>query len=285
VNRDLIEKAAQRNRDITKLALAAALTPLIGRAGAGAVRGLGLVGEGALAGAKHDIGSAAFTGLSLPGAPMHHAFTDPLKKALTSKSVSRKSVRSMSNQIRQARSSRPPSPGSTRLASVKFSRADVEAAAKIYKQMEKSANMPSAAAEMTWKQLAKYRLLPAAVLGAAFGTATPLAQYGLGKAINLSRSARLSSDYNKMLEIDPALSEDPNSRRMFEVVHRASPYIAGEPVIAAATVRSMIDSPQLDERKFKQILDTEQMRQKTEMPYFQHGGRSEMPHDPFMGAP
>jgi len=275
VNRDLIEKAAQRNRDITKVAFAAA--------GAATVKGLATLGEGAVAAAKHDPLNAAFFTASLRGGPLYHPLTDAARVASTTTPVSRTSVRGMSNKIRQARAARPPAPGSTRLASVKFSRADVEAAAKIYKQMEKSASAASNIGEMGWREVLK-RTVPLAALGVGFGIAQPVAQYGLGKALNLSRAARLSSDYNKMLEIDPALSDDPNSRRMFEVVHRASPYIGGEPVIAAATVRSMIDSPQLDERKFKQILDTEQQRQRTEMPYFQHGGRADIPHDPFVGG-
>jgi hypothetical protein len=77
--------------------------------------------------------------------------------------------------------------------------------------------------------------------------------------------------YGQMLKVDPGLRREPGARQMFQIVNRASPYLASEPVIAAATVRSMLDAPALDERKLQQLLTTEKLRQDTEFPWRQSG--------------
>jgi len=102
--------------------------------------------------------------------------------------------------------------------------------------------------------------------GAALGVGQHAAVMGINKVHELGRKAGRGKEYDKMLRADPTLRREPEAKKFFDIVHRASPYIASEPVIAAATVRSMIDSPMLDERKFKQIMELEKMHQETKFP-------------------
>tara|TARA_B100000131_G_scaffold269341_1_gene268633 strand:- start:526 stop:1434 length:909 start_codon:yes stop_codon:yes gene_type:complete len=108
--------------------------------------------------------------------------------------------------------------------------------------------------------------------GLAIGGGSQLAAYGINKSISKASMRNKSKYYNSMLKADPSLKREPGARQMFDVMHRASPYLASEPVIAAATVRSMMDSPVLDERRIQSLLSTEKARQETEFPWARGGG-------------
>lgn len=100
----------------------------------------------------------------------------------------------------------------------------------------------------------------------ALGVGAPLIANAVGEGMSFARRGRLNRDYNEMIKQDPELRGDPQARQYFELLHRSSPYVAQEPVIAATVVRNLVDSPALDGRKFKDILDIERARQDTKHP-------------------
>jgi hypothetical protein len=118
----------------------------------------------------------------------------------------------------------------------------------------------------------------------ALGVAAPMAASAIGGGINFARRGRLNRDYNSILEVDPELKHEPSAKQYFEVLHRASPYVATEPVIAATVVRNLVDSPGLDSRKFQEILELEKMRQHTSNPMLRdQSGISRMVSMPHIG--
>ena len=100
----------------------------------------------------------------------------------------------------------------------------------------------------------------------ALGVGAPLVANMVGEGTSFARRGRLNRDYNEMIKQDPELRRDPQARQYFELLHRSSPYVAQEPVIAATVVRNLVDSPALDGKKFKDILDIERARQDTKHP-------------------
>ncbi|MHC4214322.1 MAG: hypothetical protein ACYSWP_13225 [Planctomycetota bacterium] len=80
--------------------------------------------------------------------------------------------------------------------------------------------------------------------------------------------------YRQMLKADPTLRREPRSKQFFNILDRASPYISSEPMVAAATVRNMIETPALHERgvpaitpkMMKEVIDLEAARQQTRFP-------------------
>jgi hypothetical protein len=72
-----------------------------------------------------------------------------------------------------------------------------------------------------------------------------------------------------MVQADPSLGNNRMARVYFGVLDKASPYIAGEPQVAAATVRSMLEAPEgyaTHPKYMKDILGVESERQKTRFP-------------------
>ena len=91
----------------------------------------------------------------------------------------------------------------------------------------------------------------------------------IGKGTEALHRGKQSSQFNAMLKADPSLRRQPKARAYFNVVHRASPFIASEPHVAAATVRSMMESPEgyaLHPKFVQQLLEIEEKRQKTRYP-------------------
>jgi len=105
-------------------------------------------------------------------------------------------------------------------------------------------------------------------LGAA-GAVTAGTAYGIGKGTEMARDVLRGRRYKKMLKADPSLRDSRQVRSYFNVLDKASPYIAGEPQVAAATVRSMLEAPEgyaLHPKYMKDILGVEESRQKTRFP-------------------
>lgn len=100
----------------------------------------------------------------------------------------------------------------------------------------------------------------------ALGVTLPMAANAVGEGISYARRGRLNRDYEEMTKVDPSLKRDPMSKEYFKVLHESSPYVAQRPVIAATVIRNLVDSPQLDGRKFKEILEIEKMRLDTKNP-------------------
>ena len=153
---------------------------------------------------------------------------------------------------------------------------EVRAGQRLSSQLEKTA---SPAATMGRGEVLK-RVLQYGGIGLGLGMGAKLGDYGISRALARGRTRNEKKYYNNMVKVDPDLRREPGAREMFRVVNRASPYLASEPIIAAATVRSMLESPALDERKLQQLLTTEKLRQDTEIPWASSGkGMGQMPKD------
>lgn len=109
--------------------------------------------------------------------------------------------------------------------------------------------------------------------GAALtGAASVGAAHALGRATELVHKGRQGKQYAQMLEVDPSLSEDPKARAYFNILHTASPYLASQPHVAAATVRQMVDSPEgygVNPARIREFLDVQKARQNTRYPALQ----------------
>ena len=116
------------------------------------------------------------------------------------------------------------------------------------------------------------KLLLGAGAATAIGVGSQLARYGVSSGVEKAHARKRPHQYRAMVKMDPDLGRNPRAREVFNVVHRASPYVGAEPVISAAVVRSILDSPALDERKFKSILDLERAHQDTRHPWAKEKG-------------
>ena len=114
--------------------------------------------------------------------------------------------------------------------------------------------------------------------GAALvGSAQGLITHGAGSAYEGTRVLGRERQYKRMLKADPTLKEDPRARQMFGVIHRASPYLSKEPVLAAAVVRQMTSAPSFVEggiphippALIRDVLSLQESRQKTKYPAIQ----------------
>jgi hypothetical protein len=95
------------------------------------------------------------------------------------------------------------------------------------------------------------------------------AAHAMGKGTEMVHKGRASNHYNKMLKADPSLRGDSRAKKYFNVLHQASPFLATNPHVAAATVRSMLDAPEgyaLHPKFMREVLDIEEKRQKTRYP-------------------
>lgn len=91
----------------------------------------------------------------------------------------------------------------------------------------------------------------------------------IGKGQEALHKSKRDKHFSDMLKADPSLKTSPKAKAFFNVLHQASPFIATEPHVAAATVRSMIEAPEgyaLHPKFMKDVLDIEEKRQKTRYP-------------------
>ena len=123
--------------------------------------------------------------------------------------------------------------------------------------------------------------------GLALGTGATVAglggqaaAQGAGKAGELVHRMGRERHFSAMLKSDPDLGGYPKAevRKAFNVVHRASPYVAKEPLLAATTVRSIVEAPRpsygsktptVSYEAVKRVLELEDARQSTRFPFMQ----------------
>ncbi len=94
-----------------------------------------------------------------------------------------------------------------------------------------------------------------AALAIAGTAATTMADHLLGGALNrlegarrdIKRQSKEKRTMGILGRVNPMVAEDPDTRAkarvLYGIVHRNSPYIAGEPVVAASVINSMLHSP------------------------------------------
>jgi len=139
-----------------------------------------------------------------------------------------------------------------------------------------------------------YRLQDVALAGLALGGASAIAGLGgqalgagVGELGELKHRMGRSRHFNAMVKADPELRQYSHDevQKVFGVIHRASPYVAKEPLLAASTVRSIMDTPRathgsrtpvVSPEAITRVLDMESGRQGTKYPYMQESrGRPE----------
>jgi hypothetical protein len=158
----------------------------------------------------------------------------------------------------------------TKTSSVQFDIKSVRRAKAIGDILEKKAAGGMSAAAALADPINMYAaglLLGAGV--ATSGAAALAASKGVGKITELAHTAGRTKRYEDMLRADPALKKFPQARTYFDVIDKASPYVTSEPHVAAATVRSMLESPEgyaLHPKMVKDILGVEGERQSTRFP-------------------
>lgn len=92
---------------------------------------------------------------------------------------------------------------------------------------------------------------------------------GIGKAESLLHRHKEPKAFARVLAVDPSLRREPLAGAYYSVIHKASPYMASEPRVAAAAVRTMLESPDgyaAHPDFMKKILEVEERRQKTVNP-------------------
>ena len=169
-----------------------------------------------------------------------------------------------------------------RLSSSVLSQADFEEAARIRSRLEKVASgLPIMSAPRAAKTWGPKEVMLAAALVGSVGAGMGLAQQAGTKAVGVLgekiRAKTRNKRYQAMLRADPSLADEPLAKTYFAVLDRASPYMSGEPHLAAATVQTMISTPPLREggvpsvsaKQMQEILCTEEARQGTRFPLLQ----------------
>lgn len=171
-----------------------------------------------------------------------------------------------------------------KIGSVSFDRAEVVKLAQVRSSLVKqaasssgvSANAAGKASEATKQVLPKsmpqFMKWFGAGLGlAAAGTIVALGQQGVavgaGKLGDMLHARKQTGQFNDMLKVDPSLKEEPKAKAFFGVLFRASPYLAGEPELAASAVKSMVNYPEGTDTKVEQLLKAEQLHQGTRHPF------------------
>jgi hypothetical protein len=172
-----------------------------------------------------------------------------------------------------------------KLGSVSFDRSAVVKLAQVRSSLVKqAAPNPGAAASAAGKasDAAAKQVVPKSMpqfmkwfgagLGlAAAGTIVALGQQGVavgaGKLGDMLHSRKQAGQFNDVLKVDPSLKEEPKAKAFFGVLFRASPYLAGEPELAASAVKSMVNYPEGTDTKVEQLLKAEQLHQGTRHPF------------------
>ena len=159
---------------------------------------------------------------------------------------------------------------SMKIASAGIADSDVRRAIRLGKQIEKTASPLAAAIRDPVTAFTTGAALATGMMVAGMGGVAAI--HGVGKATDAIRGLSSERQYKKMLKADPTLKKDSRTRTFFGLVQRASPYIASEPYVAAATVKSMLDSPDTlgaHPRFMKDIMSAEEARQKSRYPFLQ----------------
>jgi hypothetical protein len=99
----------------------------------------------------------------------------------------------------------------------------------------------------------------------------------LGRTTEVAHLATRKRQFNKMLRADPTLKTEPQARQLFDVLHKTSPFLAGDPILGAATVRNMIAQgtmveggvPNVHPELVKRILEVQRGRAETRFPHIQ----------------
>ena len=168
-----------------------------------------------------------------------------------------------------------PSYGKTALASAKFTGADSARVDSYRSVLEKQAG--AAAVGLNLSPKSAFQLGAALALGGTLvGAGQQALAYSIGRAGEGVSVMGRDRQYRQMMDADKTLKDYPRgeTRRFFNILHRASPYLASEPVLAAGTVRTMLDAPRPEQGSVpalrpgfvRELLDIESSRQRSRFP-------------------
>jgi hypothetical protein len=159
--------------------------------------------------------------------------------------------------------------GRTKTASVHFDEEEVLRAIAIRRGLEKRASKIKGLNALANKETLFTAAAMLGIASTAAGASAAAGSYAVGKGQEAWQRATTDKRYNAMIKADPTLKREKMSKTYFKVLDNASPYIASEPHVAAATVRSMIEAPEgfaLHPKYMRDILGIEESRQKTRFP-------------------
>lgn len=112
---------------------------------------------------------------------------------------------------------------------------------------------------------------------AAVGAGSHGVSHGVGVLQEKARGLTANKRFQEVVKVQPSLAQHPLAPKYFEILDRASPYIASEPYLAAATVEQMLHTPGISDnsvppvppKMLQEILRTEEARQGTRFPFQQ----------------
>lgn len=181
-----------------------------------------------------------------------------------------------------------------KIGSVQFDEGSVRHYARVRAEMRKQASASGAAAGAAGaaarESVEGFRLpkrvgewltagLALSAAGAAMGLGAQAVGIGAGKVGDKVHEATLGKQFKAMMKADPTLEEDAKkAKQYFSILHRASPYLAGEPMLAASTVKGMMEYGHAPgDQLVKGILETEGRYQDTRHPYLKPKMFPQMP--------
>ncbi len=170
-------------------------------------------------------------------------------------------------------------------ASALFSEEELREGLAIRRQLEKNAAKGLSPDKIIRDPVSLF--MAGALLSAGAGAAGAggqLASHLVGKGTEGVHKAQRDRHFKKVLKADPGLKREKMARPYFNVLHKASPYIATEPHVAAATLRAMIEAPEgygTAPEMMRSVMQVEEGRQKTRFPALRGPsfGRGQMPGD------
>lgn len=168
-----------------------------------------------------------------------------------------------------------------KIGSILFGDVAVQQYHNIYKAMQKqAAASPVSSAALASERALKGHIpervgewllagLGLGAAGAVMGLGGQAVGLAAGKIGDTAHAAALSKDFNAMLKADPSLKEEEKkAKAYFGILHRASPYLSSEPLLAAATVRTMMEYENAPgDQKIQSILSAEKTFQETRHPW------------------
>lgn len=185
---------------------------------------------------------------------------------------------------------RTPHYGMVKQMAVSYDIEEVRQASKVRRLLEKQASMGPGRQVANWTTGKVFKAgLALGAAGLAVGLGQQAATTAAGELSNKMRTAGRQKRYNAMLKADPTLKGEQRAKTYFGVIDRTSPFIASEPYILAATVRSMLETPSLVEggvpsvgpRAIKELMDVQKSRGDTKYPWLAtktpDGGKGSLP--------
>lgn len=167
----------------------------------------------------------------------------------------------------------------------KTASAQGDALEQILKRLEAIEKVPARTAP---KPLGAEDILRAAGIMGGTGIAVGLGQQAINLGVNKAREklheAGRGERFGKVLRIDPSLASEPRARQMFNILDRTSPAITDEPLVASATIHSMLATPPVSEKSTIPNVGARFMKEILEAQKLHEGTRARLSDKPHIGG-